>query len=179
MLNPPIAAHSDHLARAVQCLDPVGLTKRRSHGSVVEGADNPLRSAFAESSLRDQSVLRPVSRREHRVVLGQIADRFAPRPADGCDPCCAPGSACLSNFSSHLRRSSVTLSQKLLSVLGVSRSSSCCRVGRTETDDAEHGRRSPSKHLLSFVDLDDGSLARQEFGIWIVGTHHQEISRSP
>src|ERR1700719_4119703 len=36
-----IAAHGDHLARAIQCLYPVGLTKCRSDRGVVEGADNP------------------------------------------------------------------------------------------------------------------------------------------
>src|ERR1700730_5528596 len=72
MLNPP-AAHGDHLARAIERLYPIGLTKRRSDGSVVEGADNPLRSALPDPVGGPQRVETGVEH-EYRVALGEITD---------------------------------------------------------------------------------------------------------
>src|SRR5205807_9408247 len=56
-----IAAERNHLARAIQRLYPVGLSKRCPHGPVVEGTNNPLRSTLPDP-VPDQSVLRPVSK---------------------------------------------------------------------------------------------------------------------
>src|SRR3982074_1990309 len=75
------------------------------------------------------------------------------------------GSACLSSISSHARRSRVTLSQKLLSVLAATRASQTPRGGTSRAGDTEHGRRAPPKHARPFVDLDDGPFAWQEVGV--------------
>ena len=47
-----VAAERDDLARTVERLDAIGLTKRCSNGSVVEGADDPLRSALTDPVAR-------------------------------------------------------------------------------------------------------------------------------
>ena len=47
-------------------------------------------------------------------------------------------------------------------------------VGRTEPIDAEFGRRAAAEHARPIVDLDDGALGRQEYGIRIVGAEHQK-----
>jgi len=68
-----IAAQSNHLARAIQRLHPVGLTKCRSHGRVVEGTDNPLRSTLPDPVGGPERVQTGVED-EYRIGLGQIAD---------------------------------------------------------------------------------------------------------
>ena len=62
------------LARAIERLDAVGLTQRRSDCGVVERAYDPLRSALAYPIGRPQRVESGVQR-EDRITLGQVANR--------------------------------------------------------------------------------------------------------
>jgi hypothetical protein len=63
---------------AIQRLHPVGLTKRRSHGRVVEGTDNPLRSTLPDPVGGPKRVQTSVED-EYRIGLGQITQRSGHR----------------------------------------------------------------------------------------------------
>ena len=69
-----IAAERNHLARAIQRLYPVGLSKRCPHGPVVEGTNNPLRSTLPDPVAGPERVETGVEN-EYRIGLGEIADR--------------------------------------------------------------------------------------------------------
>src|SRR5271156_4333524 len=73
MLNPPSLQRAITWRERCKRLHPIGLTKRRSHGSVVEGADNPLRSALPDPVARAKRVQTGVED-EYRIGLGAIAD---------------------------------------------------------------------------------------------------------
>src|ERR1700726_2591245 len=73
-----IAAERNHLARAIQRLYPVSLTKSCAHGPVVEGTDNPLRSTLPDPVAGPERIETGVEG-EYRIGLGQIADRSGDR----------------------------------------------------------------------------------------------------
>jgi len=94
-----IAAERNNLARAIQRLYAVGLSKRCPHGPVVEGTDNPLRSTLPDPVAGPERVETRVEN-EYRIGLGEIADR----PGTACGwmrSLLRARSACLSSISSH------------------------------------------------------------------------------
>src|ERR1700677_3749564 len=69
-----VAAERDHLARTVERLDAIGLTKRGADGAIVERADDPLLATLADPVTRPERV-EPRVEHEHRIARGKIADR--------------------------------------------------------------------------------------------------------
>src|ERR1700746_2754125 len=69
-----VAGQRDHLPRAVERLDAVGLPERRSDGTVVERPDDALRSALPDPVGGPQRIKAGVEY-EDRVLVGEIADR--------------------------------------------------------------------------------------------------------
>ena len=67
-----VATKRDDLARTIERLDAVGLTKRRSDRGVVKRADDPLRTALAYPVGRPQRVETGVQG-EDRVALGLLS----------------------------------------------------------------------------------------------------------
>src|SRR3984957_17863829 len=110
--------------------------------------------------LPDQSVLSPVSKtntasRAARSLtaraIGLLVQHLVPRPALGCDT--------IEEVSACLRRHPIE-------------QRSDRRAHRAYG--AEFGRRAATEYVRPIVDLDDGALARQEYGIRIVGAEHQK-----
>src|SRR5258708_4070236 len=107
-----VAAKSNHLARPIEGMDAACLTESGSDGRVVERTDDSLCSVLPYPVGRPQRV-RPVSRMKTASPLARSLTARATAwgwMRSGL----RSGSACSSNSSSHLRRSLVTRSQKLL-----------------------------------------------------------------
>ena len=166
-----IAAQRDDLARAIEGLDPVGLTERRSDGGVVEGADNPLRSALPDPVAGPQRVEAGVED-EYRVAFGEITDRSRYRlRMDAILAACQIG--LLVQLLIPFRTLSGHLVPKARIALRRNPVEQRFEGRQSRADDAEHCWGAPAEDLLPFVDLDDGPFAWQEFGIRIVGADHQ------
>src|ERR1700728_5301353 len=67
-----VAAERDHLARTVERLNAVGLTKRGADGAIVERADDPLLAALADPVARPERV-EPGVEDKHGVARGEVA----------------------------------------------------------------------------------------------------------
>ena len=156
-----VAAERDHLARAIQRLHAVGLTERRPHGRIVEGADDPLRSALPDPVGGPQRVEAGVED-EDRIGLGEIADR--PRHRLRMDAILAAREVGL--LVQHLIPFP-TLLGHLVPEAGVALGRDPIEQqlqGRPRgADNAEHRRRAPAEHLRPLVDLDDVAFAGRKF----------------
>jgi hypothetical protein len=68
-----VATKRDDLTRTVKGLDAVGLAERGPHRPIVEGTDDPLRSALPNPIGRPERVEARVED-EYRIPLGEVAD---------------------------------------------------------------------------------------------------------
>jgi hypothetical protein len=160
MLKPPSPQSAITCRERSSALDTVGLTERRSDRSVVEGTENPLRSALPYPVGRPERVEAGVQY-EDRAALGEIADHarhrlrmyairaaakvrlaiqhvipFPPLPCDAIPK--LPAALCLDPIAEQVQR----------------------RPHRA--DDAERRLGSASERLWPLVDLNDHSHAGQE-----------------
>jgi len=143
-------------------LHPVGLTKCRSHGSVVAAIH------FAGSVGGAERVQTGVED-EYRTGLGQIVDCPGHRLRMDVTLLRA-GLACLSNMSSHFCRSNLVPEAGV--VLGGDLIEQQLKGRTSRAGDAQHGWCTPSKHLRPFVDLDNGFFAWQEIRVGIIRANH-------
>ena len=69
-----VPGQGDDLARAIERLDSVGLTKRSPNSGIVEGSQDPLRSTLPNPIAGPKRVEAGIDEK-HRIAFGGIADR--------------------------------------------------------------------------------------------------------
>src|ERR1700722_2374687 len=171
-VEPAVAAQRNYLARAIKRLDPIRLTQRRPYGSIVEGADDSLRSALPGPVRRPKRVQAGVED-ECCVSLCQVAD--------------CPGNRLRMDAigtSAEIRllvQQSIPLATLLCNL--VPKAAVIFRRHLVENElkgwaggsyDAEYCGCTPPQHLRPLIDLNHGPLARQELRIGIIGADHQQ-----